>query len=341
MTAQATPVRVVVVSADTAQHGELKRILHDGTGITMVGHARGADDALALVTQSRPGVVILDLQHNENDRNTIETLMAHAPTPILVLSARIDGRESPTAVDALVCGALEALPRPARWGPEAEAQLCATVVKISKVHVIRHPRGNRTTRRPRPPVSTGHPVVAIAASTGGPSALASLLAGLGELPASVLIVQHLHPDFTGGLLNWMTRVSALPVEMASHGLSLRPRCVYLAPAGTHLRLGLDRRLELHTEPQSLHRPSADQLFESVAALGGKAIGVLLTGMGEDGARGLLAIHRNGGQTLAQDEATCAVYGMPRAAKRLGAVRNLLPLNQLAAAIQRAVAGIAP
>jgi len=165
-----------------------------------------------------------------------------------------------------------------------------------------------------------------------------LLAGLAGLGAPVLIVQHLHPDFTGGLLEWMARVSALPVQMAEQDQTPRPGRVYLAPGGVHLRLGTNRRLELHRTPATVHRPSVDQLFESVAGQGAAAIGVLLTGMGEDGARGLLAIHRNGGQTLAQDEASCAVFGMPRAAQLMGAVTNLLPLDDLAAAIHRAALG---
>ena len=223
----------------------------------------------------------------------------------------------------------------------AGAELRHTVHQISKVQVIRHPRGNRTAvTRPDPgPRAEKQPVVAIAASTGGPSALATLLAGLNGLTAPILVVQHLHPDFTCGLLEWMSRVSALPVETAQHDQLARPGRVYLAPGGAHLRLGAGLRLELHSAPATIHRPSADQLFESVAQQGQAGIGVLLTGMGEDGARGLLAIHLNGGQTLAQDEKSCAVFGMPRAAQRLGAVTDMLPLDQLATAIQRAVAGV--
>jgi two-component system chemotaxis response regulator CheB len=180
-------------------------------------------------------------------------------------------------------------------------------------------------------------VVAMAASTGGPSALATLLAGLAGLPAPVLVVQHLHPEFTGGLLGWMSRVSALPVEMAEHGQVARPSRVYLAPGGVHLRLGASLRLELDAQPVTTHRPSADVLFASVAEhAGAAAVGVLLTGMGEDGARGLLAIHDRGGHTLGQDEESCAVFGMPRAAQRLGAVTDLRPLSQLAAAVRYAV-----
>lgn len=342
MTRHPTTIRAVVVQDDSAQRAELLGVLKRDGDIAVLGHATSAAAALTLVAQARPDVVILDLDLRDGSSNhAIEQLMAHAPTPILVLSGRIDDRNSASAVEALVAGALEALKRPIRWTPELGTDLRHTVHQVSKVHVIRHPRGNRTTGR-RPPsgsCAVRQPVVAIAASTGGPSALATLLAGLKGLCAPVLVVQHLHPDFTGGLLEWMSRVSALPVETARHEQVPRPGHVYLAPGGAHLRLGATQRLELHEAPATIHRPSADQLFESVAQQGQAAIGVLLTGMGDDGARGLLAIRLSGGQTLAQDEESCAVFGMPRAAQRLGAVSEMLPLADLATAIQRAVAGV--
>jgi two-component system chemotaxis response regulator CheB len=159
--------------------------------------------------------------------------------------------------------------------------------------------------------------------------------------APVLVVQHLHPDFASGLSSWMSRVSVLPVETAQHGQTAKPGRVYLAPSGLHLRLAAQLRLELDPTPEVIHRPSADVLFRSLAEhAGASAIGVLLTGMGEDGARGLLQIHRNGGRTVAQDEATCAVFGMPRAAHRLGAVSTLTPLQDIASAIRRAASELA-
>jgi two-component system chemotaxis response regulator CheB len=179
--------------------------------------------------------------------------------------------------------------------------------------------------------------VAIAASTGGPPALADLLAKLGGLRAAVLVVQHLHADFMDGFVQWMARVSALPVQPAAHGTPLQRGGVYIAPADKHLRLGRDRKLLLSDEPRSLHRPSGDVLFESVALNAGhQAVGVLLTGMGDDGARGLLALRTSGGVTIAQDEATSAVYGMPRAAVLLDAAAQVLPLADIGSAIVQAV-----
>jgi two-component system chemotaxis response regulator CheB len=341
MSAASTPIRTVLVESDSARRSHLVQALQRDADIAVVGMANDASESATVVGQARPDVVVVDLDLPAGgSTRTIEQLMAHAPVPILVLTTSADDRRSASAVQALLSGALDALSRPDQWTPELGAQLRRTVRQLSKVHVIRHPRGNRS--EPPPPRqsnSARRPVVAIAASTGGPSALATVLSGLTGLAAPVLVVQHLHPDFTTGLLEWMQRVSGLPVETATAGAVARPGRVYLAPGGLHLRLRSDYRLELDDSPLTIHRPSADQLFESLAQHGSAATGVLLTGMGEDGARGLLAIRRGGGQTLAQDKATCAVFGMPQAAQRLGAVDDLLALDDLAAAILRAVSGL--
>jgi len=332
-------VRVLVVEDATSQQVQLVEVLRAEGDIVVVGQPTTTAIAIELVAQARPDVVILDLQLRDGlSQHAIEQIMAHTPTPILILSADGD-RHSPSAVEALVAGALDALPRPSRWTQQRGAELRRSVRQLSKAHVIRHPRGrlSQPERREAEPQPTRQPVVAVAASTGGPSALATVLAGLGGLPAPVLVVQHLHPDFVGGLVEWMTRVSPLPVETADHRLLPRPGRIYFGPGGRHLRYGANGRLELHETPATVHRPSADELFDSVAENAGPAgIGVLLTGMGDDGAKGLLAIRRRGGITLAQDEASSAVFGMPKAAERLGAVTELVPLDKLAAGIKRAV-----
>jgi len=332
-------LRALVVDMAGVQRNGLVDVLHDDGDIVIVGQPDNATDAIEQVAQTRPDVVILDLHlPGSQSQHTIEQIMARTPTPILILSGR-DDRQSPSAVQALVAGALEALPRPREWTPELAAELRRTVRLISSVHVIRHPRGGllKGSKRDATQRPGSQPVVAIAASTGGPSALATILSGLAGLQAPVLVVQHLHADFVDGLVEWMSRVSALPVETARAHQIARTGRIYLAPGGTHLRFGTNRNLELAELPVSVHRPSADELFTSVAEnAGSAAIGVLLTGMGEDGAQGLLAIRRNGGITLAQDEASSAVFGMPKAAERLGAVNEMLPLGKLAAAIHRAV-----
>lgn len=332
-------IQAVVIEDASEQRNRLVALLEEERDIEVVACPSTTPEAVELVVRTRPDVVVIDLHVRDGlSQHAIEQIMAHAPTPILVLSDRIRDRHSPSAVEALVAGALEALPRPVRWTPLRGADLRRAVRQVSQVQVIRHPRGSRRVREPRDAQRRQHgPVVAVAASTGGPSALATFLGGLAGLDAPVLVVQHLHPDFTSGLVEWMSRVSALPVETASEHQIARTGRVYLAPGARHLRYAANGSLELAASPVTTHRPSADELFTSVArGAGPTAIGVLLTGMGEDGARGLLAIHKSGGRTFAQDEASSTVFGMPKAAARLGAVGEMVPIDKMADAVQRAV-----
>ncbi len=348
------PARVVVVEDSLVQRANLVAVLEADGDIKVVGEATTAVEAISLVASLRPDVVTLDLNIPDGGgQYALEQIMADTPTPILVLSSTVLNDASVPAIEALVGGALLAVPKPAQWTPVFENELRRSVHTIRTVPVIRHIRGalrNRPTASATTPSlpTSGRPasgllsntrscVVAIAASTGGPAALETVLKGLANLTAPVLIVQHIHPDFVQGLVDWMTRISPLPVVLAQHGQSLRGGQVYIGPGDTHLRIGSDWKIELVDTPVVVHRPSADQLFESVAVRAGEnGVGVLLTGMGDDGAAGLAAMHRRGACTIAQDEATSAVYGMPRAASRLGVVDQELPLPAIANSIIRAV-----
>jgi two-component system chemotaxis response regulator CheB len=336
------PTRVVVVEGSQADRVHLVRTLDAADDITVVGQAASAVEAIALVQEIRPDVVTLDLQiPGGGGQHVIEQLMAFMPTPILVLSSSLAGRESVEAVDALVAGAVDVLPKPKTWSPAEEQELRAQVRLVGGVTVVRHHRA-RLTRPSRSAAAAGRrgnapPIVAIGASTGGPAALAEVLGGLSGVGASVLVVQHLHPDFVGGLVSWMARVSPLPVELARDGEALRAGVAYIAPGGTHLRVGEDGCMVLDRAPETLHRPSVDVLFSSLAERSnGTNVGVLLTGMGDDGAQGLLALRRRGDVTIAQDEQTSVVFGMPRAAQRVGAAVHVVPLDQVARTIVRAL-----
>jgi two-component system chemotaxis response regulator CheB len=180
-------------------------------------------------------------------------------------------------------------------------------------------------------------VIGLAASTGGPAALMALLRALPPLPAPVLLVQHIHPSFVAGFATWLDDAIALPVALARDGDTAEPGRVYVAPGEAHLRMGPRARLSLSKEPRSVHCPSADELLHSIArAAGALGVGAVLTGMGDDGAAGLLALRQAGGRTFAQDAETSTVFGMPRAAERLGAAQRLLPPERLATAIAGAV-----
>ena len=359
-THSSAPARVVVVEDSVVQRAHLVSVLEADGDIVVVGEATSATEAIELVGQLRPDVVTLDLNIPDGGgQHALEQIMANTPTPVLVLSSTVRNDTSAPAVEALVGGALIAVPKPLRWTPALETELRRSVRTIRNVPVIRHPRGrlrNRTTTSGapasgpaaiRPPATTQSSdtgkavessVVAIAASTGGPPALATVLAGLRGLRAPVLIVQHIHPDFVQGFVDWMARIAPLPVVLAQNGQALRNGYIHIGPGGTHLRVGAGRKIELATRPHTVHRPSADELFASVAMhVRQDGIGVLLTGMGDDGAKGLAAMHQRGARTIAQDAETSAVYGMPRAAKELGAVDEQLPLTEIAAAIMRAAA----
>jgi two-component system, chemotaxis family, protein-glutamate methylesterase/glutaminase len=335
-----TKVRVVVVEDSLVQRAHLVETLEADGDISIVGQATTADEGIALVARTRPDVVTLDLQLPDHNGNyVIEQIMANTPTAILVLSATVNGPQSAPAIEALVRGALDALPKPQRWTAEHEVKLRRSVRTLAKVTVIRHHKGRPAIRPGGPalPAPVASPVVALAASTGGPAALAEVLAGLGGLAAPVLVVQHIHADFVAGLVSWMARVSALPVRLARHGELLVNGHVYIGPGDVHLHLGSGGRIALASHPATVHRPSADELFRSVAEHAGPAgVGVLLTGMGSDGANGLLALRNRGGHTLAQDEASCAVFGMPKAAYLLGAVSDVVALEDIAATVVRAV-----
>lgn len=345
-------IRVLIVEDALTNGGPLTRGLQRDGDIVVFAQTKTGAASIALVAREKPDVIILGLFTDDGTgQHFIEQVMARVPTPILVLSTRLTDRRSPSAVEALVAGALETQPAPNVWTTDIEARLRHTVRQISKVQTIRHPRGGlnqgqglatASAARAARAATGQHAVVALAASTGGPTALATVLAGLGGLAAPVLVVQHLHPDFTSGLVDWMARASALPVEIAASGQIARPGHVYLAPGGVHLRLAAGLRLELATTPVTIHQPSADVLFRSVAEqAGAAAVGVILTGMGDDGARGLLEIHRQHGTTFGQDEDSCAVFGMPQAARAIGALTSLVPLSQIAATILRATSAVKP
>jgi two-component system chemotaxis response regulator CheB len=335
-----TKIRVVVVEDSLVQRAHLVKVLEADDDISVIGQAGTAIEAIALVARMAPDVLTLDLNLPDHSGSyVIEQIMAHTPTAILVLSATVDGPRSAPAIEALVGGALDALPKPDRWTPEREAELRRSIRILSKVTVIRHLRGrvSKSVDRPTAPGPVKSPVVALAASTGGPAALAEVLADLGGLAAPVLVVQHIHPDFVDALITWMQRVSALPVHAARHGEALLAGHVYIGPGGVHLRIDSHCRVALDPAPAGAHCPSANELFDSVAAQAGAAgIGVIMTGMGEDGATGLLALRGRGGRTFGQDEASCAVFGMPKAACLVGAVSELVPLGEIAATVVRAV-----
>ena len=333
-------LRAVLVEDSGVQAAALARMLEADGDVVVVATAADAAAAVAAVARLRPDVVTMDLDIPGGGQEAIEQIMAETPTPILVVSGVMDSRQAAPAVRALAAGAVDALPKPRVWTERDARELRRQVRRVGQVPVIRRrPVAGPARRRPAPTVipAVGGPLVAVAASTGGPAAVAALLRGLAGTPAAVLLVQHIHPAFAGSFATWLAGVTGSSVAIARDGDRAAAGCVHVAPGDCHLRLGADGRLKVSPEPATLHRPSADELFRSVAEHArAAAVGVLLTGMGDDGAAGLLAMRQAGARTFAQDESSSAVYGMPRAAQRLGAVEEVLPLDRLAEAVQQSL-----
>jgi two-component system chemotaxis response regulator CheB len=309
----------------------------------IVGEARDGREGIAECERLRPDVVTLDIVlPGMSGVAVTEQIMAWCPTPIVVVSSADNRGELFRTYDALAAGALDAVEKPGPEEPEADwgRRLAASVRLASRVGVITHIRGRRAVRAapPDPALAEGGEpaLVAIGASTGGPSAVRAILRELpADFPLPILLVIHLSAVTGDTLAEWLDGQVRLAVRSAVEGEPL-PRAgqVVMAPADRHLVLRAGRLRLLDTPPLHACRPSVDALFASVAAeLGGRGIGCLLTGMGRDGAEGLAAIRRAGGATLAQDEATSVVFGMPKEAIARGAAARVLPLEQFAPALQ--------
>ncbi len=342
------PVRVLVVEDSLTARRYLCEVLGADPGIEVVGEAADGKRAIELCAALRPDAVTLDMMLPVmSGLAATEYIMAHCPTPILIVSSSTNRGELFKTYEALAAGALEVLEKP--LGSEADAdwehRLVETVRLISRIRVITHPRGRARQRAqdaagPRVAPQTDRAsaqrfrLVGIGASTGGPAALVELLSGLPPgFPLPVLIVLHIDEPFAASFADWLDGQTPHRVRFAAEGQLLGPPGVWLAPPGQHLVVR-DHQLQLEsTAERHSCRPSVDVLFESLAReCGSAAMACLLTGMGRDGAQGLLEIHRAGGFTIAQDEASCVVYGMPREAVLLGAAECVLPLAEIGPAL---------
>lgn len=335
MTAGDRPIRVLVADDSELFRELLSRVIAADPAFDVVAVAADGNAATTLARDQRPDVITMDLNMPDADGfSAIARIMAETPTPILVLTAN---RAEVVGFKALSLGALDIVEKPAATVDldEYGAQIRSRLKLLAGVKVIRHLRGLRG-QRPRLPSAASRrtDLVVIGASLGGPRALATLLKGLPPtFPAPVAIVQHIADGFTQGLAGWLQQESKLDVREARDGDPLLPGHVLLAPSGAHLLVG-DGVVRLSdAAPVDTFKPSVTPLFVSAAvSYGGRACGVLLTGMGRDGAEGLKALRDAGAQTLAQDEATSAVFGMPKAAIELGAVGRVLALDDIPRAL---------
>jgi two-component system chemotaxis response regulator CheB len=329
------PIRVLVADDSELFRELLSRVVASEPGFEVVAVAADGDEAAGLARKHKPDVITMDLNMPDADGYSgIARIMAATPTPILVLTAN---RVEAVGFRALSLGALDILEKP-QAGSDLDDYgrvLRSRLRLLAGVKVIRHMRGLRERSAAAPRASTRQAeLVAIGASLGGPRALAALLRGLPtSFPAPIAVVQHIADGFTEGLASWLGSETRLEVREARDGEPLVAGRVVIAPSGHHLVVA-DGCVRLSDGPPvDTFRPSVTPLFLSAArAYGARACGVILTGMGRDGAEGLKAIHDAGGPTLAQDEATSAVFGMARAAVEAGAVDRVLPLDEIPRAL---------
>ncbi len=331
-------LRALVVEDSATVRRRMVEILAGDADIEVIGEAEDGKDAIALAQRLRPDIVTLDMMLPVmTGLAATEYIMAHCPVPILIVSASTNRGELHRTYDALAAGAVDVLEKPTRNEPPGhwEARFLAAVKRTARIKVITHPRGRLPTPRVAAAYAPGKiAAVVVGASTGGPAALLELLRALpAPFPLPVLLAIHIGEPFGTAFAEWLDGQSAHRVALARDGEALSAACVRVAPPNRHM-LAEGARLRLDDGPErNSCRPSIDVLFESVArSFGGAAAACLLTGMGRDGAAGLRAVRDAGGITIAQDEASCVVYGMPREAVRLGAAQRVLPLAAIGPAI---------
>ncbi len=324
-------IRVLIAEDSDSMRATLVALLGLDPRIEVVGTARNGEEIVALVKAQRPDLITMDIVMPQIDGvEATARIMAECPVRILIVTAHADDREVDLAFRAMRAGALEVVAKPQSSSPASlrtwAERVRETIVMMAEVPVVKRGRGIASSGR-------RVDVVGLVASTGGPVALAEILQALPvSLPFPLLVAQHITEGFTQGLIRWLTQVSRLAVREASDGAPLRAGHVYIVPDRRDCEVGPHRLLRTHVA-SGRYAPSGDRLLTSLATqFGSRAAGIVLSGMGDDGAAGLLAIRNAGGVTLAQSRETCAVFGMPAAAVERGATADLRSPAGLATAI---------
>jgi two-component system chemotaxis response regulator CheB len=347
MKTKTVPIRVLIAEDSPVACKLLVSILQSAPSLQVVGIAHNGAEAVRLAKQLKPDVITMDVYMPEMDGlEATRQIMTESPRPIIIVSDNIDKKERNLTFNALQVGALSVIEKPTMYDPpELHEALVSQVKLMSEVKVVRH--WHKLPGDSSPPQSLAESpalkrngkskikLVVIASSTGGPNVLAEILSKLpAEFPAPILIVQHIAPGFVDGLANWLNQQTSLEVRLARHADEPQAGQVFIAGDGYHMVVNSMGFISLSkTPPYQGLRPAADHLFNSVAQVyGATAIGVILSGMGSDGAEGLQTMRKTGAHTIVQDKDTCVVFGMPAVAIELGAAEQVLPANKIAAAI---------
>lgn len=336
--------KVLVVDDSAFMRKVIADIIGTDSSLEVVGTARDGKDALEKARLLRPDVITMDVEMPVmNGIECIRRIMAEHPVPIVVLSS-LTHTGAQATVEALAAGAVDFIQKPAGHASLGLGKIAETIIRKVKVAAAARPRVPSYSLRKKPGAAVrcaaknGEWHIVIASSTGGPGALLEVFSGLGSVSASITVVQHMPPGFTKTLAARLNTCSELIVVEAEGGEALRPGVAYVAPGGRHMVVEPDRTLKLVDGPP-IHgvKPAADVLMDSVARfLAPNVVGVVLTGMGYDGARGMALIKRSGGKTIAEHESTCVVYGMPRAVVEMGNADVVVPVHQVAGAIRKAI-----
>ena len=352
------PIRVLVVDDSAVVRQVLSAQLGAAPGIEVLGCAPDPIIAMRRMNEAWPDVVVLDIEMPRMDGiSFLKRIMALRPTPVVICST-LTQRGAETTMEALAAGAVSVVPKPTvglkRFLEDDSGDIIAAVRAGAASRVSLRRPVDHAVSAPAPsthpwaasamphtgsrPSLTTDRVVAIGTSTGGTQALEAVLPRLTRVDSGTVVVQHMPEQFTEAFARRLDTLCEVEVREAKDQDRVLPGLVLIAPGGRHMELRRDgahyRVRVFDAPPVNRHRPSVDVLFRSVARWAGRnALGVLMTGMGDDGARGLLEMHQAGASTIAQDEATSVVYGMPREAVLLGAVDRELPLGAIAGVIR--------
>lgn len=342
-------VRVLIVDDSMFMRRAVERMLSDSPDITVVGAAINGRDAVDLACRLQPDVIVMDVNMPElNGLEAVEQIMTRCPAPVLMLST-LTKSGAVTTIRALELGAVDFIDKTSAGGwmdiyalaavlrDKVLAVAYAGVSAPPSAEALRVPRETFSPPMERPiSTSAGIDVIAIGASTGGPRALTEILPHLpGDLRAGVVVAQHMPPGFTSTLADRLNGRCPLEVREARNGDPITPGTILIAPGGEQMWVErIDNTLRVHISPNTedlLHHPSIDMLLESVAAVvGSRAVGVILTGMGDDGTEGLRKMRDAGARTICESAKTAVIYGMPRAAR--AAAEQILALDEIAPAL---------
>jgi two-component system chemotaxis response regulator CheB len=341
-------IRTLIVDDSALMRELLTDLLGSDPAIDVVGTASDPYVARERIKALNPDVITLDIEMPRMDGlSFLQRLMALRPTPVVIVST-LTQKGAEIAIRALELGAVETVAKPTidmRHGMAALRQELVTKVRIAAATSLQA-RQVRETSRPvlhvDPSLSAAGRIVAIGASTGGVEALQTVLTALPANSPAILVTQHMPAGYSAAFAQRLDEACSMSVVEASQGRRVMPGHVYIAEGGRHLELkrsGGHFECWLHDGPTvSGHRPSVDVLFASVAkAAAGNGVGLIMTGMGHDGAAGLLQLRQAGGRTFGQDEASCLIYGMPRVARQMGAVEAEIPLSDIPAQLLAACA----